>query len=88
MADEFTYDELFAFLREIGFLDSSSSDFERVFEHPGSGIILAFAMLGDPSTDRPVRSADVLSAEFHLQQRGLLVGRIQDAIPIAREANG
>lgn len=87
MADEVSYADLFAFLQRIGFVDSSRSDFERIFEYPKSGIVLAFAMVADSSMARPVRSADLVSAEFRLQQHGLLDGKIVNAIQQVR-ANG
>jgi hypothetical protein len=79
MPSEVTYTELFAYLKKLGFTDSSRSRFERIFEHSPSGIFLAFAMLDDPAENRPARPADILSAEIRLQQHGLLVGNLTDA---------
>ncbi len=75
---QITYQWLFAYLERLGFEDSSQTDFERVFEHSELGILLAFSMLDDISLDRPVRDADILSAEFRLQQAGLLSGPLTD----------
>lgn len=71
-----TYDRLFAYLLGLGFADLSPSEFERVFEHREFDLLLAFSMLNDPSGDRIARDADVLSAEFQLQQHGLLEGSL------------
>ena len=87
MPDEVTYAEVFALLQRLGFRDSSSSDSERVFQHPESGIVLAFAMLDDPSPLRPVRPADLLSTEMRLQHHGLIAGPIRDAIERVRDAS-
>lgn len=74
-----TYERLFTYLKEIGFEDSSPSEFERVFEHSGHGILFAFSMLDDGSVDRPVRAVDITSVEFRLQQEGLLSGPLAAA---------
>lgn len=74
-----TYQSLFAYLRNLGFSDISPSNFERVFEHRELGILVAVAMLDDPSEDRVARNADILSAQFQLQQHGLLVGKLIDS---------
>jgi hypothetical protein len=76
-----TYEWLFTYLQQLGFEDSSPSEFERVFEHSGRGILFAFSMLDDPSVDRPTRDADITSVEFRLQQEGLLSGTLADASP-------
>ena len=76
---QITYKWLFAYLEGLGFEDSSRSDVERVFEHSGLGVLLAFSMLDDAAVDRPVRDADVISVEFRLQQQGLLSGALTDA---------
>jgi hypothetical protein len=73
-----TYEWLFAYLRNLGFRDSSPSSFERVFEHRDLGILLAVSMLSNPIEDRVARDADVLSVQFQLQQRGLLAGNLVD----------
>jgi len=73
-----TYEWLFAYLRNLGFSDLSPSKFERVFEHRELGILLAVSMLDDSSEDRVARDADVLSAQFQLQQHGLLEGKLTD----------
>ena len=73
-----TYKWLFAHLRNLGFIDMSPSEFERVFEHREIGILLAVSMLDDASEDRVARDADVLSAQFQLQQHGLLEGKLID----------
>ncbi len=77
---QITYEWLFAYLERLGFEDSSRSDSERVFEHSELGILLAFTMLDDATVDRPVRDADITSAEFHLQQQGLLSRPLTDAV--------
>ncbi|WP_252853954.1 hypothetical protein [Aeoliella straminimaris] len=74
-----TYQWLFAYLEQLGFVDTSPSDFERVFEHQERDILLAFSLLDDRSVDRPVRAADFVSVEFRLQQEGLLSGTLNDA---------
>lgn len=76
-----TYQWLFKYLEQLGFEDSSPSDFERVFEHSEHGILFAFSMLDDVSVDRSVRDADITSVEFRLQQLGLLSGSLADARP-------
>ena len=76
---EFTYEALFAYLERIGFEDTSRSDFEKTFEHPTLGILLAFSMLEDTAVNRSVRDADITSTEFHLQQHGLLSGPLAGA---------
>lgn len=73
-----TYESLFAYLRNLGFTDISNSKFERAFEHPEHGIVLAVSMLDDASEDRVAREADVLSAQFQLQQHGLLEGDLRE----------
>ena len=73
---EVTYDWMFTYLLALGFTDSSTSAFERVFEHRELGILLAISMLDDPSEDRVARDADVLSVEFQLRQHGLLDGNL------------
>jgi len=75
---QITYELLFAYLERLGFEDTSQSKFDRVFEHSENGTLLAFSMLDDASVDRPVRDADLTSAEFHLQQDGLLAGSLAD----------
>ncbi|MEX1229409.1 MAG: hypothetical protein WEB58_04160 [Planctomycetaceae bacterium] len=76
--DHITYDLLFAYLRELGFTDTSPSDHERVFEHREQGIVLAVSMLDDPSENRVARDADVLSVQFRLREHGLLDGNLVD----------
>lgn len=73
-----TYQSLFAYLRNLGFSDISNSNYERVFEHRELGILLAVSMLDNPSEDRVARDADILSAQFQLQQHGLLEGKLVD----------
>ncbi|MCA9193836.1 MAG: hypothetical protein KDB03_18820 [Planctomycetales bacterium] len=73
-----TYQSLFAYLRNLGFSDISKSNYERVFEHRELGILLAVSMLDNPSEDRVARDADILSAQFQLQQHGLLEGKLVD----------
>ena len=73
-----TYQSLFAYLRNLGFSDISKSNYERVFEHRELGILLAISMLDNPSEDRVARDADILSAQFQLQQHGLLEGKLVD----------
>ena len=73
-----TYQSLFAYLQNLGFDDISPSKFERVFEHRELGILLAVSMLDDPTEDRVARDADILSAQFQLQQHGLLEGKLVD----------
>ena len=75
-----SYESLFAYLQNLGFRESSSSEFERVFEHAEANVLLAFSMLDDSNENREVRGADVLSAQFQLQQSGLLDGKLVDAI--------
>jgi hypothetical protein len=76
-----TYGELFAYLRDLGFVDASRSEYDKVFEHPAAGSVLVFSMV---AADEPARGADLLSAEVRLQFQGLLVGAIDDAIVAAR----
>lgn len=76
-----TYERLFTFLEQLGFEDSSPSELERLFEHPGHGTLFAFSMLDDSSVDRTVRDADITSVEFRLQQEGLLSGTLANASP-------
>jgi hypothetical protein len=83
--DQITYEWLFAYLKQLGFADSSRSDFERIFEHSELQILLAFSMLDDAAVDRPVRDADITSVEFRLHQEGLLSGSLADA---ARQLRG
>ena len=78
---QITYQSLFALLERLGFEDRSSSEFERVFDHPARGIVFAFAMLDDPAVDRAVRPADLTSVEFRLQQEGLLADVLLDEAP-------
>ena len=74
-----TYESLFAYLRNLGFEDTSPSKFERLFEHREFGILLAVSMLDDASENRVASDADLLSAQFQLQQHGLLEGKLVDA---------
>ena len=73
-----TYQWLFAYLQNLGFEDRSRSEFERVFEHREFGMLFAVSMLDDPTEDRVARDADILSAQFQLQQHGLLDGTLVD----------
>lgn len=75
---QITYEWLFAYLKRLGFEDTSQSEFDRVFKHSEHGTLLAFSMLDDASIDRPARDADITSVEFHLQQDGLLAGSLAD----------
>jgi hypothetical protein len=74
---QISYAELFEYLRELGFEDRSPYPLQRVFEHKQRGMVLAFSMLDDPATERPVRPADITSVEFRLQQEGLLIGSLK-----------
>ncbi len=78
--EELTYEVLFDFLQRIGFEDKSSSTFERVFEHAGMEILLAFSMVDNESVDRPVRGADLTSVEVQLQHHGLLTDTVAGAV--------
>ena len=82
---QITYEELFVFLKQLGFQDKSRSKFERVSEHTGHGVLLAFSMLDDANTERPVRAADLTTVEFQLRQHDLLDGELQLAIERVRE---
>jgi hypothetical protein len=76
---KFIYVELGRFcIERVGFKDTSHSKFDRVFTHSQHGTLLAFSMLDDAATARPVRDADITSVEFHLQQDGLLTGKLAD----------
>jgi hypothetical protein len=74
-----TYERLFAYLKQLRFEDSSPSEFERVFKHPELGMVLAFSMHDDAAENRPVRGSDFTSAEFRLNQAGLLTGALAQA---------
>lgn len=80
MLAEITYAWLFVYLAQLGFKDLSRSKFERIFEHAGLGIFLAFSMLDDATIDRPVRTADIASVETRLQQHGLLSGTLAETV--------
>ncbi len=75
-----TYEMLFAYLTHVGFHGTAPTESERVFEHSKLGILLAFTLAGDAVIDGPVRSEDVMSVEFRLQQHGVLTGTLADAV--------
>jgi hypothetical protein len=76
-----TYAELFAFLvADLGFRDVSTNKFERVFEHTDSSTVLLFSMMDDADEQRPVRTADLLSAQVHLEGKGLVSSALEALI--------
>jgi hypothetical protein len=74
---EITYAALFDYLKRLGFIESSQSALEKVLQHQATGIAMAFV---SAAPAKPVRGADMLSAEVRLQSHGLLEGSLQSAI--------
>jgi hypothetical protein len=65
-----TYERLFELLQRIGFEDlSDASPPYRVFRHPSTDTVLAFAAYPGGT---PVRDADLILARKQLDFRGLL----------------
>lgn len=77
---QITYEQLFEFLIQLEFVDTSCSRTERTFEHSESGVLLAFLMPNDLTVACTVRGADILSVEFRLQQAELLTGSLQSEL--------
>ena len=69
-AKTMTYERLFELLQRLGFRDvSAASPPYRVFRHPSTDTVLAFAAYA-PGT--PMRDADLILARKQLDFRGLL----------------
>ena len=81
-----TYAELFAFLASLGFEESSTDQFERVFEHSDSDAVLMFSLTRGTDEQSPVRPADLLSAEVHLRGNALISEPLEGLVRSHAEA--
>lgn len=78
MPPQLTYRQLFALLRELGFIEAASKGPDRVFQHADTGVILVYSSWH--GLDDAVISADLVSTERHLCEKLLIVESLQTAL--------